>query len=615
LNLLDGPERLSLGDVMKVMVQELSVKVAGETWEWVDDLSTAAATDKSYTADLKNGLITFGNGTHGMVPPSGSAIVVFYGGSVGYVTMNMTSSGSSNLQVALKNVATNLCLEAQYLTVQVDGVVWEAAGSFTGKEPTDKCYVIDSAAGTITFGDGIKGMIPPSGASLTIIYRRGPVVYVTRHLTSAGLSSLQVALKNSAASELSLDSSHLTVQVDEVAWEAASSFTGKGSADKCYVVDGGTIMFGDGSEGMIPPSGASLTISYSSQKGPITRDVISPGLAGFTINLLDGPQRDDLPWLYKEDLDASKYEDRHFTADPEKGIITFGNGDPADQSGRGRVPISSSIITATYRTGVGADGNLRADMMNPIEDDGSNQSVTGMTVTNVEQARGGKDAETLDEAIVRARKDLLDVTRCITVSDYETLAMECPRVNLARVKALPRFHPTLGNSIFDLVSVVIIPVSDVMPPIPSETYLARVRQFLEQYRTLGTNLYVVKPTYTRVKIDANVVRDFKYSSEEVEAAVRKALHAFLNPLTGGPDEDGWSFGRYVYLSEIMQVIDNVTGVDHVVTAKIQSWNEEIDGWEPAGDPDGIGPLEINAHELVYSQSETDHEIDATEAVA
>jgi hypothetical protein len=42
-----------------------------------------------------------------------------------------------------------------------------------------------------------------------------------------------------------------------------------------------------------------------------------------------------------------------------------------------------------------------------------------------------------------------------------------------------------------------------------------------------------------------------------------ALNAFLNPLRGGPAGRGWPFGRDVYRSEILEVIDKTSGVDHV----------------------------------------------------
>jgi len=49
----------------------------------------------------------------------------------------------------------------------------------------------------------------------------------------------------------------------------------------------------------------------------------------------------------------------------------------------------------------------------------------------------------------------------------------------------------------------------------------------------------------------------------IRAAVEQALREFLDPLGGGPERTGWALGRHVYVSEILDVISRVPGVDHV----------------------------------------------------
>ena len=50
---------------------------------------------------------------------------------------------------------------------------------------------------------------------------------------------------------------------------------------------------------------------------------------------------------------------------------------------------------------------------------------------------------------------------------------------------------------------------------------------------------------------------------EVESAARAALSAFLHPLSGGPEGEGWEPGRSVYLSDVAAVLERVAGVDAV----------------------------------------------------
>jgi hypothetical protein len=55
------------------------------------------------------------------------------------------------------------------------------------------------------------------------------------------------------------------------------------------------------------------------------------------------------------------------------------------------------------------------------------------------------------------------------------------------------------------------------------------------------------------------------SRNAVQKNIVDALNSFFDPLKGGPEHTGWPFGRDVFRSEVMQVIDEVAGVDHVLS--------------------------------------------------
>ncbi len=301
-------------------------------------------------------------------------------------------------------------------------------------------------------------------------------------------------------------------------------------------------------------------------------------------------------WAYKEDLDGSGKYDPHFTADPEDGTITFGDGV------RGKIPSNGKIIVK-YRSGVGSRGNVRARAINQIQDDGL---ASIMTVMNQDAAYGGTDAdEPIESAIGRARRDLKEVARAVTAADYEHLALTCPDVRLARVKALEMHHPSYNYRVPTAVSVVIVPESTDPQAKPTQTEFSLVRDLLENYRLLGTNLFVLPPEYVKVKVETEVAKDPRYKNDSVIEAVKRKLAEFLDPRKGGgPDGVGWPFGRPVYLSEVMQVIDGAEGVDHVKECRLWSWVEESDGssrWKESEDD----KILIPASSLVYSIPE-DH---------
>ena len=63
--------------------------------------------------------------------------------------------------------------EAAAIEVFVDGDAWISISSLAEAGPEDKVFALDRETGTLVFGDGIHGNIPPIGATLTVSYRSG----------------------------------------------------------------------------------------------------------------------------------------------------------------------------------------------------------------------------------------------------------------------------------------------------------------------------------------------------------------------------------------------------------------------------------------------------------
>jgi hypothetical protein len=88
--------------------------------------------------------------------------------------------------------------------------------------------------------------------------------------------------------------------------------------------------------------------------------------------------------------------------------------------------------------------------------------------------------------------------------------------------------------------------------------------------------------------------------------IRAALEAFLDPWTGGPDGDGWPFGRDVYVSELYQLLEATPGIDYVPDITLSSTcppgaprciaAEEL--WNAEGDQVGLG---LGAHHLPWAR--------------
>jgi hypothetical protein len=94
--------------------------------------------------------------------------------------------------------------------------------------------------------------------------------------------------------------------------------------------------------------------------------------------------------------------------------------------------------------------------------------------------------------------------------------------------------------------------------------LQAVKRYLDRRRIVCTRIEVVGPQYLEVRVSGRVRVRSHTNAARVRTAIVQALDVFLDPRRGGPNGLGWPFGRDVYRGEILQVIDEVQGVDYVM---------------------------------------------------
>src|SRR5262249_61462254 len=126
-----------------------------------------------------------------------------------------------------------------------------------------------------------------------------------------------------------------------------------------------------------------------------------------------------------------------------------------------------------------------------------------------------------------------------------------------------------------VVTLLVLPWLPAERPSPSAGLLRLVANYLDSRRLIGTRVEVVGPSYREVVIRATVSTTKEASRVDVQNRVAAALAEFFDPLGGGPDATGWPLGRDVYRSEVLQVIDGVAGVDHILSLELLA-----DGSEP-----------------------------------
>jgi hypothetical protein len=106
-----------------------------------------------------------------------------------------------------------------------------------------------------------------------------------------------------------------------------------------------------------------------------------------------------------------------------------------------------------------------------------------------------------------------------------------------------------------------------------------------------------------VTVEATVVPTSFEEADAVGDRVSTALERFLHPLTGGPDGQGWAFGRKPHGSDLSALIEAVEGVDHVRALTVRLQPE-------TGDETRMGQLqEMLGRKLTKKSDQTELERD------
>lgn len=268
-------------------------------------------------------------------------------------------------------------------------------------------------------------------------------------------------------------------------------------------------------------------------------------------------------WAEARNLASASPEDRVFTWDASTGSVHFG---PRIRYPDGTVrqfgavpPADAEVWVTTYRSGGGTRGNVGANTLTLLH-----TTVPFIDqVTNLEPARGGVDAETIENAKLRGAMTLRTGDRAVTAEDFERLATEADPA-IARARTLPPVSPG------EPVRLLLVPRVDDEPDrltvdqlqIGNETF-TRVASYLEERRLLGSAVEISPPAYQGVSVVARLQGEPGREMDLVRHRALMALYRFINPLTGGTDGQGWPFKRDLNVAQVFALLSDVEGVARV----------------------------------------------------
>lgn len=238
----------------------------------------------------------------------------------------------------------------------------------------------------------------------------------------------------------------------------------------------------------------------------------------------------------------------------------------AEASGLAEFPGANREIRVWYQCGGGAAGNLMAHTLTVLKD-----PIPGMTVTNPLPATGGREAESLENALRRGPQELHTLQRAVTARDFEHIARRSSGAverAYAFTKAMLWTYarpgtvevllvPHLPDSLRDRVRL------EDLRALETPEVLRQIQQALDERKPLGTTCIVKWANCKPVKVRAML----SVYPEEDPGAVRKRvlerLFRAITPVAAGPGGQGWPFGRALTRWDIYRIIDEEPGVSAV----------------------------------------------------
>jgi predicted phage baseplate assembly protein len=248
----------------------------------------------------------------------------------------------------------------------------------------------------------------------------------------------------------------------------------------------------------------------------------------------DGVAWTEVPSLYGQPATA-----RVFTVldgPGGKAVVYFG-----DNVEGATLPTGDHNIVASYRVGLGADGNVPAGAITTLVD--RPLGVSG--VVNPLPATGGQDADSVNDVRAKAPTTVLTLGRAVSIVDYQNLA-----ASFAGIAKASAFWIPAGA--YRGVFITVAGAGGAALP-PGNPALANLVTAFKNYGNPNAAIYASSFLETTFQLAASVAYDPARDATVVQAAVRSLLTTTYSFASR-------TFGQGVSGDEVAALIQGVPGV-------------------------------------------------------
>jgi hypothetical protein len=289
-------------------------------------------------------------------------------------------------------------------------------------------------------------------------------------------------------------------------------------------------------------------------------------------------------WVNTDRRFIKEYTDKGFckltfgsgTADKDS-LEQYGNnnfllriGDFINTTAMGEIPTVGNTLWVRYRVGGGSTGNVGPNTLTStglytLEVNGPNQPTNqsvkrSLSVNNPVPAFGGGDAPNVEEIKKMIRYNFSSQNRAVTLKDYVVLIEKMPG----------RFGIPFRNNISETqnkiqIAAIGIDSGGKLTNQSTNTLKENIASWLADYRMINDYVTVKDGKIFDLGLDIDIFIDKSFSKGEVVTSVINSVKQYF-------DVNKWDMGDNIYLSQLIENINNVGGVLNVIDFKIFNKN-------------------------------------------
>ncbi len=268
------------------------------------------------------------------------------------------------------------------------------------------------------------------------------------------------------------------------------------------------------------------------------------------------------PWVEQRSLLDSRADEQVYRLeidDQGEATVVFGDGV------FGLRPDETTTVTARYRVGGGAIGNVAAESLIEPRPRTSENISWLVSVTNPLPAVGGRDLESRDHARRIAPATFQKPLVAVTEADYRDAALEFELDGKKPIQNAKANFRWTGSWLTLTLAV---------DPRGTDDSIEKLRQplldYLDTRRLAGYDLEVIGAIYVPIELAIEFCIKPGFIPADVQEAIERALSISVLPdgSKGLFHPDNFSFGDYLYVSRVFKAVMAVAGVESATITRL-----------------------------------------------